>query len=808
MQLHRHLLQALRQWLRRPLLGALAVLPLALAIAALTALFTVVNVSLLRPLPGIGGAEGLIEVGRPGGGMDTMSWPDFQDIGAQAQSLKEVYAFSFAPLTVRAERAPSAANRFAMLVDGNYFAALRVQAAHGRLLRASDMTRSGDTPAVVLAHATWQRDYGGDPDIVGRTLVINGSGYAVVGVAAPAFRGHIAGLAPEYFLPITRRAQLRPSEGELFDNRLAQWLLIGARLADGRSLDEVRAELATIGARLSKARIEAGDDPGFALELSAEPLRPLPGPAMRGVLIFVSVLGVLVGMLLLVACINVAGLTLARAEERRGELALRLSLGASRAQLTTMMLAESLLLALAATALGSALAWAGLKLLLAVPLPIPIPLHFDLAPDLRMLGFALALACLTASLCGLIPAWRAARSRLVGEMQRFRGQRAQQALSVLQVTATLVLLVGGGAILRATQQSEVADPGIQVEGVLTAEFDLGSAGYDSARALPAGEQLLEAARGLPGVDGATLAAVVPLTLSSMSLGGIEGEGLPPEGLYPETNVVSPGFAGLLGIPLRGRDFDAADRADAPRVAIINRTLAAQVFGSRDPLGGRFSYGDREERHELTVIGVIEDSQTSRLGEETRGYLLLPLSQQPMNGLNLLLKSALSPGAAAAALGAAVARIDPNLPPPRVFRLADQAAIALLPNRLASALVGSLSAIGLLLVALGLYGLLTQFVHMRLREFGVRQALGAEPGQIAREVGWRGLKLVGIGVLVALPLAFGVLQLCASLFVGVRAFDLPLLLTAAGTLLVIAALSVLVPSRRAARTLPAAALRYE
>ncbi|GMU42910.1 MAG: ABC transporter permease [Xanthomonadales bacterium] len=806
MHFARNLRYALQQWARRPLLAALALLPLALAMAALTALFTVVNVGLLRPLPGIAAHPGLVEINRSEFSLDSQSWPDYRDLRAQAQTLEQVYAYSFALLSVRVGQA-SADNGFGMLVDDHYFAALGVRPALGRLLFARDMTYAGDVPAVVLAHATWQRRYGGDPTIVGRMLTINGAGYTVVGVAAPAFRGHIAGLSPEYFLPITRRAQLRPSEGDLYENRLAQWLLMGARLAPGRSLEEARAELATIGARLSAERSALGGE-GAALRLDAAPLRPLPGPAMRAVLIFAGVLGLLVATLLLVACINVAGLTLARAEERRSELALRLSLGASRGQLTAMMLAESLLLALVASALGSALAWAALKLLLAVPLPVPIPLHFELAPDWRLLGFALALTLLTACACGLFPAWRAARSRLVGEVARFRPQRSQQLLAVLQVAATLVLLVGGGAILKATDQGEIADPGIKVDGVLTLELDLATAGYGDTNAQPTAQALLEAAGALPGVEAAALAAVVPLTLSSMSLGSIEGEGLPPEGIYPETNVVSPGFAELLGIPLRGRDFDAGDRADGPPVAIINRTLARQVFGERDPLGREFGYGDGDQRSRLTVVGVIEDSQTTRAGEPPRGYLLLPLAQRPMTGLSLLLRSPMAPGAAAAALAGVIARIDPNLPPPRVFRLSEQAAIALLPQRLASAVVGVLSAVGLVLVALGLYGLLTQFVHMRRREFGVRQALGAQPARVAREIGWRGLRLVLIGVLLALPLALLVLRLCAGVFVGVRAFDLPLLAAAAATLIVIAALSCLIPARRAARIGPAAALRYE
>ncbi len=295
------LLHALRQWIRRPWLGALALLPLALAIAALTALFTVVNVSLLRPLPGIGAPEGLVEIGRPGGGFSSLSYPDFRDIAEQSQTLVQVYAWSMAPLSVRPDGAANAGSSFAFLVSDSYFSALGVRAEAGRLLQPEDMTQSGDTPAAVISHAAWQRLYGGDRNIVGRTLSINGSAFAIVGIAAPEFASHIAGIAPEFFLPLTRRALIRPTSENLVDNRLAQWLMTGARLADGRSLSEAQAELATIGERLTQLRRGLGEDERFPLRLTASPLRPLPAAAMRGVLIFAGVLGVLVGTLLLVA---------------------------------------------------------------------------------------------------------------------------------------------------------------------------------------------------------------------------------------------------------------------------------------------------------------------------------------------------------------------------------------------------------------------------------------------------------------------------------------------------------------------------
>lgn len=808
MQVLHHLWQAVRLWSRRPLLWTLAVVPLALAIAALTALFTVVNISLLRPLPGIHAPGALVEIERNGAGVGTMSYPDFQDLADQAQSLAQVYAYSFSPLSVRAAGAANASTGFGMLVSAEYFDALGVHAELGRLLQAADMQRDGETPAAVISAAAFARLYAGDRNAIGQTLVINGNPFVLVGVAAAEFNGHIAGIAPDFFVPITRRGLLRPADDDLLDNRQASWLLAGARIADGYALADVQSELATIAQRLTTLRSGSGQQARDALTLSAAPLRPLPRPAAQALLVFTGILAVMIVTLLLVACINVAGLSLARAEERRTELAIRLSLGASHPQLASMMLADSLVLAVAATLLGVTLAWIGLKLLLAVPLPIPIPVHIDLTLDWRVYTFAVALTVLTTLACGLIPAWRAAHSRLAGELQRFRSQRARHLLAVLQIGATLVLLVNGGAILRAMQQLDGLDPGMRMDGVLTMDFDLATSGYRIDRAVPMAERLLAAARELPGVSDAALAEVLPLTLSSMTLGTAYAPGAPTEGVYPDANVVSPGYVRTLGIGLRGRDFNSGDDADGTRVAIINRHLAQQLFGDEDPIGRSFDYGDDTDRPPLQVIGVVEDGQYAALGEHQKGYLLLPYAQRPTAGLSLLLRSELTPAAATAAMRSLLLRLDPNLPPPQVFRFSELASISLLPQRIASTVVTALGALGLLLVALGLYGLLAQFVHSHLREIGVRLALGAAPRQIARDVRWRGLRLVLIGLALAIVPALGVLQVVASAIVGVSAFDLPVLLGALGAVLTMALAACYRPAQRAADTAPAVALRND
>jgi predicted permease len=810
MNLFQQLWYAARQWTQRPLILALAVLPLAVAIGALTALFTVLNMSLLRPLPGIQPETQLVEIQREGtGGLGSISYPDFKDLADQTQSLRDVYAFAPSPLSVRVPGTNSASNSFGFMVSSSYFDALGVRAERGRLLVQEDMRIDGGIPAAVVSHAAWSRLFDSNPDVVGQSITINGAAFTLVGVSSAGFFGHIAGIAPDFFVPVTRRALLRPADGnEILESRLSTWLLAGGRLAPGRSIEDARSELKVIGERLSALRQAIGGNPRHALDLGVEALYPLPGAVRTSLLAVVGILVMLVATLLLVACINVAGLALARAEERRGELAVRMSLGATRRQLGTIMLVDALVLAVPATVIGLGLAWAGLKALLAIPFPIPIPLHLDISPDGRVLAFALTLTALTTLACGLIPALRAAASPLAGQMGRFRGTGTRNALAVLQVAATLVLLVSVGVLMRASQETDGINPGMRIEQTLAMEFDLETSGYTVDRAVPMAERLLARAREIPGVGDAALAAVVPLTLSSMSLGNIVGPGLPEEGLYPVANIVSPGFVETLGIALRGRDFNSADQQDSRRVVIINRTLSRLLFADADPIGRTFDYGGDEDRELFQVIGVIEDGQYTSLGESPQSYLLLPFTQHPRAGMSLLLHTDMSVGQASAALRTLFAQLDPNLPPPQVFRLAELAAIALLPQRIASSLMSVLGVLGLALVAVGLYGLLAQFVQAHLREIGVRLALGAAPAQISRGVRWRGLRLVLTGLTLAVIPALLATRLLSSVIVGVRAVDLPVLMLAGLIMLVIAVVACYGPARRAALTAPSAALRQE
>ncbi len=302
--------------------------------------------------------------------------------------------------------------------------------------------------------------------------------------------------------------------------------------------------------------------------------------------------------------------------------------------------------------------------------------------------------------------------------------------------------------------------------------------------------------------------MVPLTLSSMSLGNIVGPGLPEEGLFPGANIVSPGFVETLGMSLHGRDFTTADNLDSTRVVIVNQHLARLLFGEDDAIGRTFAYGSGDDREQMQVVGVIGDGQYTSLGESPESYLLLPFNQQPRAGMGLLMHTDMGVGQAGAALRTVLSQLDPNLPPPQVFRLAELAAIALLPQRIASSVMSVLGLLGLVLVAVGLYGLLAQFVHSHLREIGVRLALGAAPAQISRSIRWRGLRLVLIGLALALVPALLALNLLASVIVGVSAVDLTAIVLSVSIMLLIAVAACIGPARSAAATAPSAALRQD
>jgi predicted permease len=809
MSFFRDLKYGMRLWLARPAFAFVAIAALGIAIGANVTVYSVARALVLSPVRGMEAPDRLVELGRrSGGGFDTMSYPTLRDVAAQSQALDSVFGFSIAPLNVRTSGDTQRALGF--VVTGNYFETLGVRASQGRLLSASDDATAPEAPVVVASRAAFERWFAGDPAAVGSVVTINGKPYTLLGVTDPSFRGHIAVVQPDFYVPITLQPMVQPANGAtLLESREANWLLTGGRLAPGATLEAAQAELATISARLRAAHPATYFDPW---QLGAAPLRAMPGELATGATAFSAVMGLLVLLVLLVACVNVAGMLIARGEARNAEIAMRYALGASRARVVVQNLAENAVLAVAAAGLGVVLAVAATSALPLISLPAPFPITFDVPIDVGVLGFALVLAVATSLLFGLLPALRVSRAapqsvastRALGLTRE--GTRLRATLVVGQVALSVLLLVAAGIFMRALVQSSSIDPGFDVDGIVAADLDLEPTGYEPARSVELAGTVLERVRAMPGVTSAALVRVMPLTLSSMSLGGVDVAPGVDKDLYPDTNVVSPGYFGTLSIPLRGREFARGDAAGGDEVAIVNARLARQLFGDEDPIGRTFRYGEEDTPRTLTVVGVAADGKYNSLWEDPKLALWLPVTQWPTGQLNLVVATARQPAEMGAELRTLLAGIDRDLPPPQVHAMRDVIALSLLPQRIASAVAGTLGGIAALLAAIGLYGLVAYQVAARKREIGVRLALGASPRRIGHEVAGGAARLIAIGLGVGLLLSFGLARIVATQLFGASASDV--LAFAGGVLvLVVAAIAACAaPVRRATRVAPIDALR--
>lgn len=798
---------ATRNLLRRPLLLLLAVVPLAVSIAALSTLFAVVNSTLLRPAPGIDGAGGrLVEIGR-GDSLDSLSYPMFEDIARDATGLEAVYAWRMLPVNVRAGDRGASTRGLGLLVSGRYFDALGVKAAHGRLLTPADDAAGASAPRVVLSHAAFLRLLGGDPARLAQPLTLNGQAYSIIGVTAPAFRGHIALLTPDYYLPITLHALALPAEPQdLLTNRESSWLQLGARLAPGVDLASARTTLESLSQRLAPLAAAGRRPP----ELHVAPLRALPAGLTAGLAAFAGLLGALAAAVLLVACSNVAGWLLARGEARLSELALRVALGARRRRILGLLLAEAAVVALFAGVLAVFATRLLLGLLPTVDIPAPFPVVIVVPFDAPVLLFSLLAtgACVLAA--GLAPALRVSRAlRELGQGARAtRRSRGRELLVAAQVALTVLLLSGAGLFGTALHKAQSIEIGFDPRGLYNADLDLEPSGYTGERQQALLADVLGRARDIPGVRAAALARVVPLTLSRMSYGVVVDDRPPESALSPTVNVVSPGYFDALGIALRGRDFSVDDRFDGDGVVVVNRRLAETLFGAADPVGRTFRYGSAEEARTLRVIGVAADGRYATYQESPEPFMYLALAQYPTAQLNLMLRSELAPAALERAVAGALAAADPELPAPPVHAMRDTVALSLLPQHIATLVAGALGGLGLLLAGLGLYALMAQFVAARTREIGVRLSLGASPARVARQVARRGGRLVLAGVGFGLVGALLLAQVAGALLFGIDAASLLAVLAAALVVVGAGTLACYGPARRAARIEPVVALRHD
>jgi predicted permease len=738
----------------------------------------------------------------------SFSYPDYLELRA-ARSFAGVLATNEQSAALSVGR--DSERIWTQLVSGDFFEVLGVSPVLGRTFRPDEDEAPMRDAVVVLGHGLWQRRFGSDPGIVGREVGINGRAFTVIGVAPPEFRGSVIALTFDAWVPMAMQQQM-VAGGDRLRARGHRWLDVLGRLAPGTTPAQARAEMGALATSLAKEHPDTNERVGFAVFT----LRQSPQGAVKTLSPVFAVLGVAVGLILLIACANVANLLLARAAGRRREIAVRLAVGASRFRLVRQLLTESLVLALLAGAAGIVIAFWGSGMLLAFVPAADFPVGLDLGVDRRALAFALVLSVTTGVLFGLMPALRASRIDVVDAIKedgagvaggRSRS-RFRSGLVVAQVALSLVLLVSAGLLLKSLRTAQRLDLGFDSHGVLLGSLDLFGAGYDDTKGRSFARDLLSSTSALPGVESATLARRVPLSFGGTSSTGLRVEGYEPppnESTWAFYNKVGPDYFGTLRIPLvTGRDLTVADDDGAPRVAVVNETMAKRYWLDREALGGRVKLDEEW----YTVVGVAKDIRYRRLDEPAQPVVYLPLLQSWSDAFTLHVRATSDPLALAPAVRHEVARLDAGVPFHAVRTLEENVKAATVPQRLAGTLISIFGAIALLLAAVGLYGVLQNAVVERTREIGIRMALGGERCHVLRLLLVPALRLSALGVALGLAGALGLGRLLAKVLFGVSPLDLPTFGGVSALMLAVALVATLLPAWRATCMDPALALRKE
>ncbi|MEW6206890.1 MAG: ABC transporter permease [Acidobacteriota bacterium] len=814
------LLYAMRMLAKHRAFTAIAALALALGIGANTTIFSFVNALLLRPLSGVSDYDRLVQVGRTieGQDFDTLSYPNYLDCRDQSASFDGLEAYATTALHLstgsEAERVGSA------LVTGNYFSTLGVKAARGRLLTPADEQAPGASPVAVISSRLWQRRFGGDPDIAGRAVSLNARSFTIVGVAADGFAGTRIGDALDIWVPITMYREVDPmfaeSKEDFLKTRDISWLSAFGRLKEGVRLEQARAELSNISARLE----EAHPDTNARTSVTAAPGLGIDPLNRQEISDFSLMLMGAVGFVLLIACANVANLLLAKATARQKEIGIKLALGATRFRIIRQLLVESLLLAMMGGVAGLFLAlW--LNDALAAFLPesyMGLPLAVDLSLDLRVLSFTFAASLVTGVIFGLAPAIQASKPDLVPLLKDSaatgrgaKNTRLRSSLVIAQVALSLVLMIGAGLLVKTLVNARAISPGFDTDRVLMARIDLARQNYTDEQGQIFYRRLIERVESLPGVEAASFALTVPLGGGSWGTGvRIEGQEVNSRAAPLDFNVVAPRYFATMGIPLvAGRDFLESDNARSPAVVIINETMAERLWPDQNPIGKRLAVNQgRQFSPWIEVVGVARDSKHRSPFEERRLLAYFPLYQKYHAEASLHVRAGGKPESLLSAVRQEVQAMDKNLPLFRVQTLSEQLDNALTPQRMAAAVISSFGLLAFALAIVGLYGVMSYTVAQRTREIGIRMALGANRNDVIRLIVRHGMMMSGIGIIIGVVGALGLTRILGSLLFGVSATDAA---TFAGIALALAVISIAacyLPARRAARVDPQVALRYE
>ncbi len=798
------LVPAIRSIRKHPGFAATVVVTLALAIGVNSIIFGLVNAVFLRPLP-VASPEQLVNIysGTPQNRYGALSYPDYRDLRAEATFPGDVVGYSALMVSLSSEG--SAEALFGEIVTGNYFSVLGVNPALGRGFAPDEDAVPLANPVAVISHRLWQRRFGADQAVIGRTATLNGKQFTIVGVAPASFRGLLfSGLAADVWVPTAMMAAVRTDQ---LEDRNERWLFVKARLHPEVTVERVRGELAALGSRLTRDHPVSNQERTFAVARTVDVAVHPDGD--RAALPAAGLLLIAVGGVLLVACANLANLMLARGSARRREIAIRLALGSSRSGVVRLLVIENSLLALLGGGIGLSLAHLMARAVATFRPPGPVPISLDIGVDLRVVGYTMLVTIGATILFALLPALRMTRPKLAPSLSSYdtapggRLGRLRHALLVPQVALTLALLVLAGLFTRSAGRAHDVEPGFAIDRTAMLALHLAQSGYDEARAEAFWRVLHDRMRSVPGITATTVTERIPLDLYGNQMTSLIDE----QGASTTIQLgrVDATYFGAMGIEVtQGRGFDRAEVEQDLPVAIVSEAGAHRLWPGRSPLGQRFRQGGPDQPF-VEVIGVAADAKVASLGELPTPFLYRPLGNGHSRLLRFIVSTTGDAGSAARAAREAVALIDPTVAVIESTTMAAHLGVMLFPIRMAAALGSGLGLFGLILAVVGLYGVVAFAVARRSRELAIRAALGAPSGRIISMLLRDVLRPALVGAGIGLALAWASTRLVTGYLFGISALD-PI--TFGGvtlgllTVIVVAAAS---PARRAAGIAPSTAL---